>query len=57
MGSSQVCSNQVLRKIIKFVKIAYLGEGTVVPDVPMVGEAVPDKAQSTFFDVLFDRIK
>ena len=23
----------------------------------MVGEAVPDKAQSTFFNVLFDRIK
>jgi len=34
-----------------------LGESTVVPDVPMVGEAVPDVAQSTLLYVLLDRIE
>ena len=35
----------------------YLWESTVVPDVPMVGEAVPDVAQSTLLYVLLDRIE
>jgi hypothetical protein len=34
-----------------------LGESTVVPDVAMVGEAIPDVSQFTLFDILLDRIK
>jgi hypothetical protein len=34
-----------------------LGESTVIPDVPMVGEAVAHVAQAALFDVLLDGIE
>lgn len=37
--------------------MTYLGECTVVPDVAVVGEAVADKAQATFLDILLDRVE
>jgi hypothetical protein len=36
---------------------AHLRESTVVPDVPMMREAVTDEAQAALFDVLFDGIE
>ena len=36
---------------------AYLRESTVVPDVPVVGEAVANETQATLLDVLLDRIE
>lgn len=36
---------------------SYLGEGTVVPDVAVVGEAVADEAETTLLDILLDRIE
>lgn len=58
LGSSQVCGDKTwVRGIKKKMKWIYLGESTVVPDVPVVGEAIPDVAQSTLLDVLLDRIE
>jgi hypothetical protein len=37
--------------------LAYLGEGTVVPDVTLVGEAVADKSKLSLLDVLLDRVE
>lgn len=37
--------------------IAYLGEGTVVPEVALVGEAVADEAKLALLDVLLDGVK
>lgn len=37
--------------------IAYLGEGTVVPQVALVGEAVADKAKLALLDVLLDGVE
>ena len=37
--------------------IAYLREGAVVPDVPVVGEAVADVAQTAALDVLLDGVE
>ena len=34
-----------------------LGESTIIPDVPVVGEAVAHVAQATLFDVLLDGIE
>ena len=36
---------------------ANLGESTVVPNVPVVGEAVSDIAQATLLDVLLDGVE
>lgn len=36
---------------------AYLGECAVVPDIPVVREAVPDIAQLIAFDVLLDGVE
>jgi hypothetical protein len=36
---------------------ANLGEGTVVPNVPVVGEAVTDIAQAALLDVLLDGVE
>ena len=36
---------------------SHLGECAIVPDVPVVGEAVADKAQLASFDVLLDRVE
>ena len=35
----------------------HLGEGAVVPDVPVVGEAVADVAQTAALDVLLDGVE
>jgi hypothetical protein len=43
--------------VLMNVGIAYLGEGTVVPEVTLVGEAVADKAKLALLDVLLDRVK
>lgn len=37
--------------------IAYLGEGTVVPQVALVGEAVADEAKLALLDVLLDGVE
>jgi len=34
-----------------------LGEGTVVPDVTLVREAVANESQLALFDVLLDRVE
>jgi hypothetical protein len=39
------------------VSVAYLGEGTVVPEVALVGEAVADEAQLALLDVLLDGVQ
>jgi hypothetical protein len=36
---------------------AYLGEGTVVPQVALVGEAVADVAELALLDVLLDGVE
>ena len=36
---------------------AHLGEGTVVPDVAVVGEAVADEAEAALLDVLLDGVE
>jgi hypothetical protein len=36
---------------------SYLGEGTVVPDVSLVGEAVADESKLALLDVLLDRVQ
>lgn len=36
---------------------AHLGEGTVVPDVTVVGEAVTDEAETALLDILLDRVE
>jgi hypothetical protein len=38
-------------------KGAYLREGTVVPEIALVGEAVPDEAELALLDVLLDGIE
>jgi hypothetical protein len=35
----------------------YLGEGTVVPQVALVGEAVADEAELALLDVLLDGVQ
>ena len=37
--------------------IAYLREGAVVPDVPVVGEAVADVTQAALLNVLLDGVE
>jgi len=37
--------------------VTNLREGTIVPDVTVVGEAVADETQTTLFDVLLDGIE
>jgi hypothetical protein len=37
--------------------VSYLGEGTVVPEVTLVGEAVADVAKLALLDVLLDGVK
>ena len=38
-------------------KDTYLGEGTVVPEVALVGEAVADEAQLALLGVLLDGVE
>lgn len=37
--------------------MSYLGEGTVVPEISLVGEAVAHEAELTLLDVLLDRVQ
>jgi len=37
--------------------LSYLGEGTVVPDIALVGEAVADEAELALLDVLLDGVE
>jgi hypothetical protein len=37
--------------------VTYAGEGTVVPQVALVGEAVTDEAELALLDVLLDGVK
>jgi hypothetical protein len=39
------------------VASSYLGEGTVVPEVTFVGEAVPHVAELSLLDVLLDGVE
>jgi len=39
------------------MNITYLGESTVVPNVPVVGEAIAHEAQTTLLDVLLDGVE
>jgi hypothetical protein len=36
---------------------AYLGEGSVVPEVSLVGEAIADEAELALLDVLLDGVE
>lgn len=36
--------------------MTYLREGTVIPEVALVGEAIADKAKLALLDILLDRI-
>lgn len=38
-------------------RLTYLGEGTIVPDVPVVGETVADIPQLAFLNVLLDGVE
>lgn len=40
-----------------FPMSSYLGEGTVVPEVSLVGEAVADVAELALLDVLLDGVE
>ena len=37
--------------------LCYLWEGTIVPDVAMIGEAVVDKADLSFLHILLYRVE
>lgn len=52
-------SSHAIRIYAKYLKqrTPDLGESTVVPNVTVMGETVPDESKSTLFDILFDRIK
>lgn len=39
------------------MKLAYLGEGTVVPEVTLVGEAVTDETELALLDILLDGVQ
>jgi hypothetical protein len=39
------------------LKEAYLREGTIVPEVTLMGEAVADEAEFALLDVLLDRVE
>lgn len=39
------------------MKFAHLREGTVVPEVTLVGEAVADVAKLALLDILLDRVE
>lgn len=43
--------------IFPLLLFAYLGEGTVVPEVALVREAVADKAKLALLYVLLDRVE
>lgn len=36
---------------------SYLGEGAIVPEITLVGEAVADKAQLALLDILLDGVE
>lgn len=70
LGSSQVCggrgSQYVFPDIVALLLVCgwevnlgmpYLGEGTVVPQVALVGEAVADEAKLALLDVLLDGVQ
>lgn len=58
MGSSQVWKKFAIRDGISNDKIrTYLGESTVVPDVPVVGKAVADISQPALLDILLDGVE
>lgn len=39
------------------MKLAYLGEGTVVPEVTLVGEAVTDETELALLDILLNGVQ
>ena len=57
MGSSQVYAMLSVYAPISVVVLSYLGEGTVVPEVALVGEAVTDVAELALLDVLLDGVE
>lgn len=64
MGSSQVWgggrSAAVRNKggrLVEKCERAYLGEGTVVPEVALVGEAVADESELALLGVLLDGVE
>jgi hypothetical protein len=40
-----------------WARLTYSGEGTVVPEVALVGEAVADESKLSFLDVLLDGVE
>lgn len=50
-------AHQEDKNICSGICAANLRKGTVVPDVPVVGEAVPDIAQAALLDVLLDGVE
>lgn len=43
--------------LFRWVKVAYLREAAVVPEVPMMRKAIADIAKLSFLDILLDGIK
>lgn len=39
------------------MQASHLREGTVVPDVPLMRERIPHKAELSFLDILLDRVE
>jgi hypothetical protein len=57
LGSSHVYTDVVTPRKADRWGVTNLREGTVVPDVTVVGEAVADETQTTLFDVLLDGVE
>jgi hypothetical protein len=57
LGSSQVYKMMSVYGPISVVKLPYLGESTVVPEVTLVREAVANVAEFALLDVLLDGVE
>lgn len=44
-------------QLVQWVVSTYAGEGTVVPEVALVGEAVTDETELALLGVLLDRVE
>ena len=44
-------------QLVQWVVFTYAREGTVVPEVALVGEAVADETELALLDVLLDRVE
>ena len=52
-----LCCGQQVRRCLYGVRGCYLREGTIVPEVTLVGEAVAHETEFALLDVLLDRVE